>query len=241
MQTTDLIAERIPLPLGELRVLQPRDAAEGPDDRGVEWAPVVPYWSVLWRSGVALARERAGRPLEGRRGVELGCGLAVPSLAAALAGGKMLATDISSEALELVTLNARANYVAVETAQIDWRTPQYLVEHAPFDFVLAADVLYEGSSVAPLLSLLPCLADEVWLADPDRPAAADFLHAASADWHIETSVRGVVRIHRLRRLSAPSLRDPAPTGGARGRTSRLLQASSTATAVPTGAPLVWRR
>jgi predicted nicotinamide N-methyase len=37
-------------------LLQLGEAAELPDDGPVEWAPVAPYWSVLWRSGVALAR-----------------------------------------------------------------------------------------------------------------------------------------------------------------------------------------
>src|SRR4051794_27905836 len=58
---------RLPLPGGELRILQPTEAAELPDDGPVEWAPLVPYWSVLWRSGVALGRELAAsaRQLEG--------------------------------------------------------------------------------------------------------------------------------------------------------------------------------
>jgi predicted nicotinamide N-methyase len=57
MQAGDLITETLPLPTGELRLLQPRDGAELPDNHNVEWGPVVPYWSVLWRSGIALARE----------------------------------------------------------------------------------------------------------------------------------------------------------------------------------------
>ena len=68
----------------------------------------------------------------------------------------------------------------------------------PFDLVLAADVLYERASVALLLSLLPQLGPEVWLADPGRPAADAFLEAArSRHWGVETRVRDVVQIHRL--------------------------------------------
>jgi hypothetical protein len=64
--------------------------------------------------------------------------------------------------------------------------------------VLAADVLYERAALAPLLSLLPRLAPEVWLADPGRPAADTFLEQARRRWTVETRVRGVVQIHRLR-------------------------------------------
>jgi predicted nicotinamide N-methyase len=194
----ELVSRSVRLPRGELRVLQPQEAAELPDDGPVEWAPVAPYWAVLWRSGVALATELDGTELRGLRVVELGCGLAVPSLAAARAGAAALATDACPEALALAARNARENDVRLETAAIDWAEPGELVRRAPFDLVLAADVLYERTSVAPLLSLLPRLAPEAWLADPGRPAAAAFLEQAERRWQVETRVRGVVRVHRLR-------------------------------------------
>ena len=49
---------------------QPIDGAEIPDDGPVEWAPLAPYWSIIWRSGVALARELSGLSLEGLRVVD---------------------------------------------------------------------------------------------------------------------------------------------------------------------------
>ena len=195
----ELVTQSIELASGELRVLQPAEAAELPDDGAVEWAPVVPYWAVLWRSGVALAHEIDDEAPRGLRVVELGCGLALPSLAAARAGATVLATDSSPEALELVALSAEENSVRVETALVDWADPDALVGRAPFDLVLAADVLYERASVAQLLALLPRLASSAWLAYPGRPAAAAFLEEAEwRGWQVETRERGVVRLHRLR-------------------------------------------
>jgi predicted nicotinamide N-methyase len=194
----ELVRQSIPLPSGALELMQPEEAAALPDDGPVEWAPVAPYWAVLWRSGVALAHELHGVELEGLRVVELGCGLAVPSIAAARAGATVLATDMDAEALPLVARNASANDVQVETAVVDWAQPDGLVKRAPFDLVLAADVLYERASVAPLLSLLPRLAPEAWLADPGRPAADAFMQQARRRWTVETRVRGVVQIHWLR-------------------------------------------
>jgi predicted nicotinamide N-methyase len=194
----ELVTQSVELPSGELRLMQPAFAAELPDDGAVEWAPLAPYWAVLWRSGVALARELEDLELRGLRVVELGCGLALPSLAAARAGALVLATDSCPEALELVARNARANDVQLETAAVDWAEPDELVSRGPFDLVLAADVLYERPSVAPLLSLLPRLAPEAWIADPGRPAAGAFLEQARARWPLETRVRGVVQLHRLR-------------------------------------------
>jgi predicted nicotinamide N-methyase len=193
-----LVSQSIELPSGELTLLQPEEVAELPDAGAVEWAPLAPYWAVLWRSGVALAHELDGEPLDGLRVVELGCGLAAPSLTAARAGASVLATDNCTEALELVAQTADANGVNVETSAVDWAEPDELIRRAPFDLVLAADVLYERGSVAQLLSLLPRLAPQAWLADPGRPAAEAFLYEARRRWTVETRVRGVVDIHSLR-------------------------------------------
>jgi predicted nicotinamide N-methyase len=166
----------------------------------VEWAPLVPYWSVLWRSGIALAREVAETDLGGRRVVELGCGLGLPSLVAARCGADVLATDDDEEALPLLERNARENGVAVATARVDWADADALVERGMFDLVLAADVLYERSAVAQLLSLLPRLGADVWLADPGRPAFARFLELARERWSLDSRDRGVVTIVRANSL-----------------------------------------
>lgn len=211
----ELVNQSVELPSGALRLLQPRESADVPDANAVEWAPIAPYWSILWRSGVALARELDGVPLRDLRVVELGCGLAAPSIAAARAGAVVLATDTCDDALTLVARNARLNDVSIETAAVDWAKPDELVRRAPFDLVLAADVLYEPASVALLLSLLPRLAPDAWLAEPGRPAAGAFLEQAGSRWRVETRVRGVVRVHRLQlgvrgRPTAISACDVAP-------------------------------
>jgi len=196
----ELVSHQVALPSGaRLRVLQPADSAELPDDGAVEWAPIAPYWEVLWRSGVALARELEGEQLRGLRVVELGCGLGLPSVVAASAGASVLATDAAPEALELVRRNSDANCVRLDTATADWDAPDELVERGPFDLVLAADVLYERPAVARLLSLLPRLAPSAWIADPGRPAAVVFMEEARRrGWPVETRERGVVRLDRLR-------------------------------------------
>ncbi len=90
------------------------------------------------------------------------------------AGASALATDSDAEALDLVERNARKNGLEVETLPVDWSAPDELIGRAPFDLVLAADVLYERPGVAQLLELLPQLAPEAWIADPSRPAAEAF-------------------------------------------------------------------
>jgi predicted nicotinamide N-methyase len=197
-----MVTQEVELPGGPLRVLQPRESAELPDDGPVEWAPLVPYWSVLWRSGVALARHLDGEALAGLRVVELGCGLGVPSIAAARAGATVLATDADPEGIELMARNAELNGLEIDAAVVDWTSAaatDELASRGPFDLVLAADVLYERPTVARMLSLLPRLAPAGWLADPSRPTAAVFVEQArERGWTVDTARRGVVDIHRLR-------------------------------------------
>ena len=186
---------------------QDAESAELPDDKPVQWAPMVPYSGVLWRSGVALAREVAQASLGGVRVVELGCGMGVPSLAAARVGATVLATDEDPYALELLERNARENGLgdAVETARVEWAAADALVARGPFDLVLASDVLYELESVALLLSLLPRLSDEIWLADPDRHMAGGFFDQAERIWRADTITRNGIGIHRLiSRARSPS-------------------------------------
>lgn len=198
----ELVERRVAIGGAELAIRQPAESAELPDAGGVEWAPIAPYWSVLWRSGVALAQEVAEREPRGARVVEIGCGLALPSLAAARSGALALATDVEPEALELARANAALNGLELEAAAVDWTRPEEFTAAGPFDLVLAADVLYEPDAVAPLLELFDAIAAEVWLADPGRKPAAKLLKRANERWTVETIVRGVVAIHRLRPLAA---------------------------------------
>jgi predicted nicotinamide N-methyase len=193
-----LVVHRLSLPGGELRLLQPAESAALPDDGPVEWAPLLPYWSVLWRSGAALGRELAAAgSLAGMRVVELGCGLGVPSLVAARAGAEVLATDAEPEALELLERNARENGLRLATAAVEWSDAGDLVAGGPFDLVLAADVLYDRAAVGELLSLLPRLAPDCWIADPGRDSARAFFEQARARWSAGSDVRDGVQIHRL--------------------------------------------
>ena len=196
----ELVSRTIELPNGDLRLLQPRESSTLPDEGAIEWAPIAPYWSILWRSGVTLAREVDVSAVRGRRVLELGCGLALPSIAAARGGAAVLATDADPEALELVARNADENGVKVETANFDWGEPSAkILKRAPFDLVLASDILYERGSVGRLLDLLPRLAPEAWLADPGRPAGDAFLDQAQQRmWPVDTQMRGIVWIHQLR-------------------------------------------
>jgi predicted nicotinamide N-methyase len=179
----DLVEEVVPLGHGrDLAVLRPRDPDALIDEHAFEKDEFLPYWAQLWPSGVALARTVAARALRGARVLEIGCGLGLPSMAAALAGGRVLATDWSAGAIDLLERNAARNGAVIETAVVSWTAPQALLDRAPFDLVLAADVLYERRNVPVLAGLLPRLGREVLLADPGRPPLADFHSLTGTVW-----------------------------------------------------------
>ncbi len=122
--------------------------------------------------------------------LELGAGLGLPSLAAALRGADVLATDWADDAVALLRANAERNHVRLRVERVRWDEPSLLLTEAPFDLVLAADVLYEERNARQLLELLPQLGGEILLADPGRPFAKDFL----AHWDVEPIADGVRRL-----------------------------------------------
>jgi predicted nicotinamide N-methyase len=208
---SDVVEEHVPLGGRTVRMLRPRDGDAILDELLAEDDPDedrLPFWTQLWPSGVALARAVAGRPLAGRRVLELGCGLGLVGVAAALAGARVLAVDRSPEATTFAAANAARNGVTLQTAVCSFEQPERLVAGAPWELVVAADVLYEQRNVPVLLGLLPRLVTaggEVWLADPGRPMLDRFLAGVDATGWRREQLAGdpaSVTIHRLRPATA---------------------------------------
>jgi predicted nicotinamide N-methyase len=199
----DLVEHVVALPGREVALLAPRDGEALLTEEAFEQEEFLPYWAELWPSAMALARAVARRPLTGRRVIELGCGLGLPAIAAAIAGGRVLATDWSPDSVAITAHNAERNDAELATAVYRWDAPPEPLG-PPWQLVLASDVLYEGRNVPALLALLPRLtaaSGEVWLADPGRAPAAGFLEAAAATWRIDAIPHdgpAHVTIHRLR-------------------------------------------
>jgi predicted nicotinamide N-methyase len=162
----------------------------------------LPYWAELWPSGLALARALPER-LEGLSAVELGAGLGVPSLVAAIRGARVTAVDWAPEAVELLRENAARNHIRLAAVHADWRAFT-----GSFDLVLGADLLYEARNVEALVDLLPHLGPRVLLAEPGRPHAAAFFDQARGAW--ETADLGD-RVYELTRTTREDR--PAPADG----------------------------
>ena len=163
----------------------------------------VPYWATPWPSGVTLGAALADAPPPaGARILELGCGLGLPSIAAARGGAQVLATDGATDAVAFAAHSLALNEAGGDVAHVDWVShAEALVARGPWDVVLAADVLYTQANVEAALALLPRLVapgGEVRIADPRRAGARDFLAAARASFTLETRQEGDVALHTLR-------------------------------------------
>jgi predicted nicotinamide N-methyase len=169
----------------ELSLLRPVSPDALLDEEAFARDEFLPYWAELWPAATALA---AALPdVVGRRVVELGCGLGLPSLVAAALGAEVTATDWAADAVELLQENAARNGLVLRAEVRDWREPW----PERFDIALAADVLYERRNVEPLLERLGELAPVAYVGLAGRPYEAEFLRKAARVEEIADRVVGL--------------------------------------------------
>ena len=186
----DVAVRRVALAGGDVFLVRPSDWDALRDEEGAAGRPV-PFWARPWPSGLALAADvDAQPPAPGTRVLELGCGLAAPSIVAARAGANVLASDGASDAVVFAAHSLALNETEAEVAHADWgEHGEALVDRGPFDLVLGADVLYTPRNAETLVRLLPRLLapwGEAWIADPGRANARVFLAAARASFAVRT-------------------------------------------------------
>jgi predicted nicotinamide N-methyase len=129
----------------------------------------VPFWSVPWAGGQALARYVLDHPelVRGAKVVDFASGSGLVAIAAAVAGATVRAVDIDPFARAAAKLNAAANQVTIETITADL-SGQGLPD---VDVLLAGDVWYEREPSAIFRRWFRKLAAEgvkVVTADPGR-------------------------------------------------------------------------
>jgi predicted nicotinamide N-methyase len=136
----------------------------------------LPYWADIWPSALGLAERVVKEQGDGRRLLELGCGVGFVSCLALKVGFQVTATDYYPEACDFTRLNARRNGLSVpETRVVDWR--DYPADLKGFEVVIASDVLYERTYCDLVAS---CFAQSLVgdglgiLTDPQRTLAAGF-------------------------------------------------------------------
>lgn len=170
----------------------------------------LPYWADLWPSAQILAREVREMRLAGERVLELGCGLGLVAIGAAMAGAQVTATDYYDDAILFATVNvAEATGATIAARMVDWSAMP--ADLGRFDLVLTSDVLYEpryAFLVANAIATTLRRGGEAIVADPGRIACEDFLSecrarglvVASSTPHAysEGEIRQTITLYRLR-------------------------------------------
>jgi predicted nicotinamide N-methyase len=117
-----------------------------------------PYFGTVWPSARVLALwawEQGIFAFKGKRVLELGCGLALPSFVVSRFGAEVLATDLHPDVPEFLSRNLAENPGAsIRYQHLDWKAPRQLKAPTRYDWILASDVLYESNQAEPLVDFI---------------------------------------------------------------------------------------
>jgi predicted nicotinamide N-methyase len=135
-----------------------------------------PIFGLLWPSGRVLAHAMLSFELEGKRILELGCGLALASLVVHRRGGNITASDCHPLAAAFLLENLKLNHLPAMKYQTgNWSRANPLLGR--FDLIIGSDVLYDRGQPETLSRFIELHAQpraEVLIVDPDRGNRASF-------------------------------------------------------------------
>lgn len=136
-------------------------------------------WSLfgqLWPSERLLAQAMHRFAVDGKRILEVGCGIGLASLVLRRRGADVVASDVHPLAESFLAYNAALNALpAVDYCRLPWDAPRPSLGR--FDVIIASDVLYEPAQ-APLLAEIvkrhAYPSAEVVITDPGRDHSEHF-------------------------------------------------------------------
>jgi len=140
-----------------------------------------PLFGLVWPSSVHLAERLQQRPVNPKeRILEIGCGLALPTLVGRRRGARITASDRHPMSRPFLEANAKLNDIDT----IKYRHGQWGWEgevcprdagaeplSARYDLIVGSDLLYDRDAPAELADFIDDHAEasaEVWIIDPDR-------------------------------------------------------------------------
>lgn len=150
--------EIVSLKIGDktLKLLQIKDLEEyiaGLVEAGSVPILDLPFWAKVWESSFLLAYFLGRRPvLLGQRMLEIGGGIGVVGIYAAMCGHNVTITDINEDALLFARANVLLNGVTrAQVQKLDWNETN-LPE--PYDVIVGAEVIYDRESYPLLVNFL---------------------------------------------------------------------------------------
>lgn len=183
----DTRVQHVPIPGGDSLLIRslsdrqqyydPNGAAQRLGICSASW----PLFGLIWPSSIHMAQRLSQRPVNaGERILEIGCGLALPTLVGRRLGARITASDRHPLSLSFLEANARLNDIdTVKYRHGQWGAladvcvrdtgVERLTER--YDLILGSDLLYDRNAPAELADFIDDHAArgaEVWIIDPDR-------------------------------------------------------------------------
>lgn len=175
-----------------------------------------PYFGTLWPSARALAEAIAEQPAPYRHChvLELGCGLALPSLVAARLGAYAYVSDFHPDVPEFLRRNLELNELTgVEYGPIAWKDDCDSSATPParrFERIIASDVLYEKEHPPKLAATVAhylAPGGVALIADPGRPYLQAFVDDMKRrGFECETRIKRVDDVPAAREIFLLELR-----------------------------------
>lgn len=129
-----------------------------------------PHFGQLWPAGSILAERLSRFPIEGKRILEIGCGMALSSLVLHGRGADITASDHHPLAAEFLAHNCALNdMTSLPYLTAHWDRPD--VSLGSFEVIVASDVLYERGhavGIADFIARHAAASAEVLISDPGR-------------------------------------------------------------------------
>jgi predicted nicotinamide N-methyase len=145
-----------------------------------------PLWAKIWPASLVLAELLASTPPDPRRRlIEIGGGLGLLSVVAAVCGHRVTFSEINPDALQFARANARLNGISDLCAvRLDWNHPP---AGEAFDWVIGSELVFRKEDIAPLKRLFLSLlrpGGEVFLSGEVRACSDAFFRTMKDDFDI---------------------------------------------------------
>lgn len=139
-----------------------------------------PYFGVMWEAGIGLSQFLTKELCAGKKILEIGCGLALPSFVAKRFGGNIIATDFHADVPLFLKINQEKNNISFDYQVMNWRSEDDRSKSSLglFDLVLGSDILYESQhpmQVAQALIAFLKPGGKIILSDPGRAYVQKFI------------------------------------------------------------------
>ena len=163
-----------------LRTLRNRQEFDDPNGEAERLGISSTNWSIfgtIWPSSMVLAHHLFRKPLQGKRILEVGCGIGLPSILMNHMKMQVTATDYHPEVGHFLDVNSELNKDSkIPFIRTEWTNLETTM--GTFDIIVGSDLLYEDQHVNQLSVFINQHAKpacEVVVVDPGRGRKTKFM------------------------------------------------------------------